>query len=262
MGDKVDLEQYCQLQLKCPGCGGRGMVPWNRLDRVLTCRSCSSWFRMDHAGKLWEIAGEDRPEASIEVGVRSSMSGYQSHQVPLGSKSRKSIWQIRHWHQAILGVFVESNWGLRAAIISGMMTVVVIGYAVFSRNQEMLAQAEQPLPSTLEERAPLLTEAWLSGNTGKMLRLTDSTRDRDLRRWLSRTPPPMTEEEADNRTAAIEIVSIQKHDSSTADVTVRIESLATSKEIIQQQRWVERQGAWYFVPDVLNASKKAPRRYR
>ena len=72
MADKIDLEQYCQLKLTCPGCGGRGIVPWNRLDRVLVCRSCSSWFRMDHGGRLWEIAVEDRPGASIEVSVRSA----------------------------------------------------------------------------------------------------------------------------------------------------------------------------------------------
>jgi hypothetical protein len=95
-----------------------------------------------------------------------------------------------------------------------------------------------------------------------MLRLTESTRDRDLRRWLSRTPPPATIDDADKRTSAVEVVSIQKHDAATADVTVRIESLATAKELVQQQRWVERNGAWYFVPNVANANKKAPRRYR
>jgi hypothetical protein len=177
MADKVDLEQYCQLKLTCPGCGGRGIVPWNKLDRVLVCRGCSSWFRMDHGGRLSEIAVEDRPTGSIEVGVRSSMSGYQSHQVPLeqrSGKSLRSLLQVRRWRQFAIESIVESSWTLRIAIVSCMVMMLVIGYAVLSQNPQMLAQAETPLPDTLEERAPLLAEAWLAGDTGQMLRLTES----------------------------------------------------------------------------------------
>ncbi len=233
-----------QLRLACPKCGGWKLVAWDNLNHLLHCRNCDQWYRVDSA----RLAAVPAPAPSeLEVAVRSGFSEWVKFQRPALSKSQtlhNFVQQSRRW-------LVEHPGRCGGVGLSMVVFVSVLLWAVFhDRGAE--AKEESPLPSGLEARASLLAEAWLAKDTTRMLRLTDPSLDRDLRRWLAYRAPPTTVEETllDKRPTCL-VQSVQPKGSERAEVTVQID-LAPGNDhprtATMKQWWVCRQSNWYFVP--------------
>lgn len=234
-----------RLRVVCPDCGGAGMVRWDRLQGLLYCRGCATYYRINGSGQV-VIAPPPPAATKIRVAVRSYLTGWLEHEAPVPpgttpGRPQPAIPKRRgfHWkglprvpgHQLALG-------GL-------LLTLMVIGLALWGRSSP---PRPRPLPHELESRVRLWAEAWLAEDVGTMLRLTEATHDRALRRWLASTPPPS---HADKWTA-IE-VAIQSRDGRTSNVVVRIGGLdegGPGVGRVLHQRWVEKQGDWFQVPMV------------
>ena len=235
-----------QLRLACPKCAGWKFVAWDKLNHLLHCRNCDQWYRVDSS----RLAAVPAPAPSdLEVAVRSGFSEWVKFQRPALSEShslRNFVQQGRRW-------LVEHPGRCGGFGLSMVVFVSVLLWAVF-HNRGAEAKEESPLPTELEARASLLSEAWLAKDTTRMLRLTDPSHDRDLRRWLANTvPPSMFEETLLDKRPIFIVQSVQPKGNEWAEVTVQID-LAPGDDhprtAAMKQSWVCRQGNWYFVPMV------------
>lgn len=83
-----------------------------------------------------------------------------------------------------------------------------------------------------------------------MMQLTDPAADRAMIVWQTRTPPAWVRRLPDNPSLTIE-VSERRSDSQTAEVEARVWSMELGRRTLPgvlRQRWVEKDGGWYFVP--------------
>jgi hypothetical protein len=88
-----------------------------------------------------------------------------------------------------------------------------------------------------------------------MLRLTDSSHDRELRRWVSYTPPPARSQAA-AQTPKIEVVSVQQRPQGLADVSLQLsmtDALCADRKLPLKQTWLNRKGEWFFLPGTVAA---------
>lgn len=233
-------------------------MAWDKLSHLLHCRNCDQWYRVDSA----RLAAVPPPAPSeLEVAVRGGFSEWVKFQRPARSESlslRNFFQRGRRWlaeHPGRCGGF-------------GLSMVVLISVLLWTAFHDRGAEAkeESPLPGELEARASLLSEAWLAKDTARMLRLTDPSHDRDLRRWLAHTVPPTTIEETplDKRPKVI-VQSVLPKGNEWAEVTVQIDLTPGDvhpRTAAMKQSWVCRQGNWYFVPQDIgrkNAVRGRPR---
>lgn len=227
--------RYCRLKLTCPKCGGTGLIRWDRLDSLLHCHGCTTWFRMVGNGRLVSTAA---PPISIRISSRTGLGQWQDRQVPLATGSTG----LRHRHPLARGK------ALQGLALGGLIASLVLGLGILRRSPSASAIE---LPHSLEERARLLTEAWLDGDVAGMVRLTDVAQDRALRRWIRETPPPASASHPDPQDEGMTVLIGQQEDQ-TAEVLVRITAASvTMREdpgVELRQRWLSRDGDWYFAP--------------
>src|SRR5262249_16179324 len=94
-------------------------------------------------------------------------------------------------------------------------------------------------PTDLEPRIRLLIEAWQAQDVALMVRLTEPAQDRSLRRWLRSNVPPSGTDPID--------FSITRRDTRAADVLLVLGASSAGGHVLRQ-RWIEKQGTWFFVP--------------
>ncbi|MGA2035545.1 MAG: hypothetical protein ABSG68_25125 [Thermoguttaceae bacterium] len=245
-----DEPQECsQLSLACPECGGRAVVAIENLDRRLYCRCCRQWCRVERGG----LTAISTPAivALHEVSVRTGLSEWMREHVPaksmlsrrrpLGRLLRPAYWWPRVLQRA-------RPIGISLALLVGL--VVTLGVSRWSASA---AQPPEQLPPSLDARAPLLSQAWLDQDVSRMLRLTESSRDRELRRWLAGNPAPAGPGDRGDARPTVQLASTQMHDAGKAEVIVRIEvpkATGLPTTILQRQWWCCRAGTWYFLPNV------------
>jgi hypothetical protein len=185
------------------------------------------------------------PPSRIKVAVRTLMSPWRVADVPLRDRWPARL-RPRRW--LAFAAIMVNRFGRRrclaaaGTIVAGIVLVLVI--------RPTPAPAHRAIPTSLEQRVPLLVSGWLEDNMPLMLRLTEAARDRELRLWLSQNSRPRLA--AGNR-PTIEVVRIHRSptDEGAATVVARL-SLGTSTGSIQlpQQRWIQRRDGWYFVPSI------------
>jgi hypothetical protein len=83
-----------------------------------------------------------------------------------------------------------------------------------------------------------------------MLRLTNRSNDRQLRRWFGQSPPPRVGAGVADPPAID--ASVERRQPHYAAMAVKIQPAAgvatTSANLVQRQEWLEQSGVWYFVP--------------
>ncbi|HWB12568.1 MAG TPA: hypothetical protein VG826_25305 [Pirellulales bacterium] len=235
--------EHCQMQVTCPRCGGQGLVPWNRLDRILHCGVCRAWCRLDRFGKPFEVPAPN----GFWIQVRTSFSGWKRARVFLGSEEADEQSEPR----AAGGRTV-------LLVASALAVALAVGGIAMSRPGREVAPAapvKSPVPDSLEGRATLWASAWLARDTGQLLQLVERTRDRDLRRWLLKHPPPTPAEAPPGEPAApprLAVTSTPVRQPNVSDVTLTIETgRSADKPGVTELRqvWYQREGVWYFWPN-------------
>ena len=101
-----------------------------------------------------------------------------------------------------------------------------------------------------------MADAWLAKDLSRMLRLTDTLRDRQLRRWVSITPPPIASRPGEAKAPKIEVVSVHKRPQDMAEVSLQLSMAGPIGEDMKlplKQTWLNRQGEWFFIPGTVAA---------
>ena len=228
-----------RLPMICLNCGAKGAVPRDRLHGLLHCRGCGAFFRLEGCGGLVEVSPPALPPAKLRVAVRSCTSSWEAHDIPDPSQ--------RATRPASLAL--TRGWGWRSITLA-ILTLLVLGVlAVAWARRSPPGQPE--LPRDLEARAKLWGEAWLKRDTSLLVRLTDPTEDRALRRWLAKTPAPDWGTQEGVRGGVTSDITIKPLPGQKAEVTIRIGRLDESNGqsgLMIPQLWAEKQGVWFFIP--------------
>jgi hypothetical protein len=114
------------------------------------------------------------------------------------------------------------------------------------------------LPNVLEERVPLWINAWFAQDLPRLLRLTEPSHDRQLRRWVSYNPPPDDYDIGDLLKSEVRLTSIKPRGSQAVEVTAEIIIAGRSglqKRLLMHQTWRSAAGTWYFVPPFRNGGQ-------
>ena len=236
--------QFCRMEVVCPQCGGRGLVPWDRLDKFLRCRPCAQWYLIDKSGQLVETGHP----ATMSVQVRSSFGGWQQETVSLPQPDARGTAAEASANAGERAGF-DRSWLL--AIAGGVLAgLLAVAFSLRPAPEEQV-QAAAPMPSSLEERALVFAQAWLENDLARLLELTEPSHDRDLRRWTSSERPSAEWASVAAESVEIEVLQIKPRNADVAEVDVRIRATGASggsKEHAQLQHWTKRNGAWFFTP--------------
>ena len=231
---------YCRMQVRCPRCGGQGLVPWDRLNGVLRCGGCGASCRLDAFGKPFEAP----PPTAFFVQVRSWFSEWQHVRVLLGPPRRTDELVRGAWRPNALGAIL-------ASVVA--LAVLVGAFAYWPRPPRPSESPQVSLPTSLDGRATAWLRAWLAHDTAQLLQFVEPTRDRQFRRWLSSRPPPRPIGPEAFDASRYEVESVTRDEPRLADVTVSIQtkhSPRAEKKILLKQVWRQRDGVWYFWPDL------------
>lgn len=231
------------MEVVCPRCGGRGLVPWDQLDKFLRCRPCAQWYLIDKSGQLVETSHP----ATMSVQVRSSFGGWQQATVALPQVTAPNSTPVG----AVAGRRRAGlDWSWMAAIGGGVLTGLLALGLLLKPAPEEEVQAAAPLPNALEERSVVLAKAWLQKDLVRLLELTEPSRDRDLRRWIAAAPPDVEMVAMAAESLQFEVQEVKPRNAEVADVKVRIRGSGAGPgaEHLQSQVWMKRSETWFFAP--------------
>jgi hypothetical protein len=229
------------------------MVAWKNLHHLFFCRGCRQWYRMD--GVRLVPLPHAPPAPPLDLSVRTGFSEWREDRFrPL----RRGAWAPRAIRR--LSTRHRRFW---LTAISLLLACSMAGVWLVHRTATCAAHNDAPLPEKLEDRVLLWREAWTAGNVAQMLRLTEPSRDRQLRRWLSwhRAPLPSTVElrMGEARTSlTVEVAAIAMPGPDLAEVTLQLrpaESGATQLFAIHQF-WTRTSGGWCFFPEVPASARR------
>ncbi len=248
------VESKREVQVVCPRCNSTGYVPWDRLDRVLQCAQCESWYRLDSLAKMIEISP---PDSKLSVSVRTSFSDWRVHDVTVRRQLSPAVRWRSSWRRLDLIKWVSGLSGVQSVSFlgGGVAFVILVGWLMTGMLSAATETSLPPLPVALEDRAPLLAKAWLAKDLPQMLRLTEPARDRELRRWLASTQAPLVKDLTSS--ATVEVASVERG-KGDAKVSVRISQLngsGSQADAMLRQTWVQRDGTWYFLPSAPPTKK-------
>jgi hypothetical protein len=240
--DGSDLARDGYMQLACPSCNAAGMVRWDHLQKLHVCRGCGTCFRSDASGRLETVP----PPRRLRVGVRSCLSEYQDHWAPLPPESpaRRAVRSLLQ--QELVAEVLAYVRAPRVWVPAVLVLLVGIALAVL-----LLRQPAPPaLPRELEPRAQLFGQAYARQDVGRLVEL--SIPEGFLVRWLHATPPPDWLKTAEGAPPPAATVLVQESDDGKARLEIHFETpggdLAAGGGHVLRLDWVQRDGAWLFVP--------------
>lgn len=219
------------------------------LHRLFYCRGCSQWYRLEKT----ELIPAPRPPRVFDLQVRSGLSEWKDDkfQTPIPVRAAQA-WVRWFWKPE------RRLWsaGIAAAVAVGLTAVLV-----YAQRSGTIAKAADRLPDALEERVPLWFDAWLAQDVERMLQLTVPSHDRQLRRWLSRSPLADGCTRRDIAEFRVRLISVALHDNRTASVSSEV--VVFTKDGRQlclpfQQIWVAIHGGWRFVPQTSSRRAAPP----
>jgi hypothetical protein len=252
-----EQQPYWHMQFACPKCQAKGMIPWDRLDRVVGCRRCSTWYRVGRDARLAEIT----PQADMQVAVRGSFTEWRQHRLLAADWANNWLQRGGSLIVKVIEGLLMLSCPMRSLVAGGILAAVIVSAIMASGSREEPAAAAAPLPTELVDRAPLFTEAWLAHDLPQMLRLTEKSHDRQLRQWSAKTPPPSKAATAKLADRIIQ-ARIERRELHKALVAIRIALVSHAgggADFVQHQQWVERDGAWYFLPPLPAVARSRPR---
>jgi hypothetical protein len=137
----------CNVKLCCPNCGSQGNFPWGRLDHLLCCSHCWSWYRLGANGKLDEVPA---PKNFVLGTLRGYKENGRTQTVDVtvsDIKRKRSQVQTRATIEAVRSLNICDKLVLRAA---GLYTVglLIFGFwAAFSVNLHKPAAKRPAAPA-------------------------------------------------------------------------------------------------------------------
>ena len=150
MSTVPDADRYMDMRLAlvCPKCGSSGLIPWEHLDRILYCRRCEVFFRVDPTGMV-EL--EETPEERLSVEVRGISSGWTRH-VAVVDRPLRVGQQIQQ-----SAISLTSSKFVRWAVVV-TTTLWIVGIAMLVRREAPVVERTE-LPTGLDDRAVLFADA-------------------------------------------------------------------------------------------------------
>lgn len=207
------------VRVVCPDCGAEGAVRWDKLGKLLNCKGCGQFYRVNPDGSMVRI-------------VQTKPGTWKEHVPPPTLLERLA----KHRVAAI------------AAACAAILSVLLVRPML----SPVAARAvETPLPTELKDRAELLAKAWVRKDLPLMRRMTEPTLERGMFAWLRRHPPPQYALDPSDEGKSIECEVRESHRGGHAvDVSVRIRcaNAPNAKAVEFAQRWEERDGVWQFNP--------------
>lgn len=228
--------EIASIEIICPACRVSQEIPRERQDGLILCPGCSTFYRMNAAGKLTEIKCER------ERGGERKSPGRQKPRRPSPPFGRSG--------------FSSANLTVTAVVAAVLLGVVVLGAILFRSFTS----------SPLESSGAAVARAWLAQDLPRIKEYTDPDRNGDLERWLELNPPPAFVRPEQDSNPLID-VTVERNDGKTADLAFRIGSSKVSGEplfVVIYQRWMEKDGKWVFAPDSKELQAKRspkPRRF-
>lgn len=238
----------CHLEIVCPTCSTRGLVPWERLDGVLCCSGCWTWFRVGGNGQLAVVDPPAASQGALRLYSRNGPDRTVRLKPELLEEKRQTARQRRRWGPAATRL-VGSRVG---PMIMALLPIAFLGAIIFLGLRWWSKPRIVKLPLELDQRAQVLAESWLKYDTQVMVRLTHRNYRGVTRRWAFDHKPPLSQGRFDRRKAAID-VRILRQDENTAEVQVHVDlsGLTRSPEpIVLRQHWECLEGTWFFKPAV------------
>ena len=170
-----------------------------------------------------------------------------------GGRYRLEKW-CRDWASEIVPALLE--WPRARPVTlacwsTGMALLLLLAIVWYRTPSAEVAAQCRPLPAALEDRAVMLADAWLAKDLRRMLRLTDPSRDRELRGWLMFSPPPSGSRKTEAKESKIKVVSVNRPEKGLAAVTLQLDStdeFPSDLKIPLTQTWMCRAGQWFFLP--------------
>jgi hypothetical protein len=246
MATPSDADRYAsmELALSCPGCGASGLIPWDRLDRVLGCRRCLTMYRVEPHGL---VIFEPPADEEFFVEVRSGASEWQKHKVV--------VYRVPGRMERLRDFLVDlpTHWRGRLALATAAVILISCASAQFASDAQALPAAV--LPDSLPERAIVLAEAVAHRDTNLLIQLTDPSQHRALRIWLAHgndLPKAVPIDSTDIRAELLTKVDA-KRSSDVATTQVLLQVAPDGEEFVLTEQWVRRADTWYFRPARLRS---------
>jgi tetratricopeptide (TPR) repeat protein len=208
------------LRLGCPSCGVKGAIRWDKLGRLHSCRRCSRSFRVDPQGGLREV-------------LRTKDNKWVDKETHRGRSQRARVVQL-----ILRGVLPALG------LAAGILLVIWL-------SSGPAASSEVELPQELLPRAELFTRAWLKKDWPRMRLLVRPGEDRNLYRWTTRHPPPISPISPGLSDPDIPIeVTVLSTQAQGNTIKVRFPNLVGGSgkgpsELVQV--WEKRGSTWFFV---------------
>jgi hypothetical protein len=212
------------IAVRCPRCGETGSVRWDRLDRILSCRGCSRWYRVHRNGTLVEVV--------------STADGR---------------WKEKTAHDATARGQSLRRWSRRTVPLAALM--LVMG-AFFLLGRKTTSAPPEELPRELKPRVELFVQAWLARDIPGMKQFTAATHERAVYSWYKKNQPPRRSDGSEDGVKFgaidVDVKNVPGGDKrARVDIHVReIASASGKNEVRLTLLWEETGDAWYFVPPV------------
>ena len=262
-----------KLQLECPECGTAGLLDLRNLGKKFRCPGCEIWWRMSTGGDLEEA---DAPTGEAPP-VRSKTSGSESKptskSVPSSSKSSPAMPALppaaavpgkgasaataaapprvvgrgrRRKQEG--GLRYLTQWTWTAARTKGGLAFLGVCVIVFLCFVPLLFPSL--FPSELLARSTRAAHAWLARDVEGVKTFAETSEVESVPGWMKAVPPPDLGDQKDTSEVS---VSVDRNDGQSADVVIQVKSTAGNGKsgfYVYRQRWVNKQGTWYVVPDI------------
>jgi hypothetical protein len=252
------------LRLECPQCGAPGRVQAGSLGKVLICKVCSCWLRMDAAGRLTRVEPAGASRAGPKVPPGSKGTGNPTGPAPVKSRPegkppaaesrprptpppsgnrKRPAFAPTPWSEGRLAGLLGSRvrrWTFAAVLLA----LAGLAFSPSFRSSELRTRGEK------------VARAWLHKDFEEVQQFLEPNHDGALSLWLAKNAPPDIEGQDPMVT-----VSVERLDSQTADVLVQVK--ADDKDggparYVFRHRWVEKDGTWYFRPLGILPATAAP----
>ncbi|MBX9679842.1 MAG: tetratricopeptide repeat protein [Gemmataceae bacterium] len=206
------------IRVVCPDCRAVGSVRWDKLGKLLTCKGCGRFYRVNPDGSMAHVIQDKKGK----------------------------------WKELEPGPSWVERLALHRKAVIGVAMAALLLAVYFKSAYPVPAQStEVALPLDLNERAEMMAKAWARKDLPLMRRLTLSSLERGMFSWLRRHPPPNFGLSSLDEMQALTCEVRTRHRTDThADLVVRLRNplAALSKEAEFVQRWEERDGIWFFIP--------------
>jgi hypothetical protein len=211
------MDRKAPARKKCPACGTSSPIHRDHLGAAMQCLHCAKRFRIHSDGQMVEINSRTTGRAP-------------------GSNPALKLTEEGHG---------RAGTRLFACIAAATLVILIAAWALNPTvHREPPAAELRELPTDLTGRGEAMGRAWIMRDFITMHRLTASEREMELRAWLARHPPPVSDKEAVHIQCEAHVLHER---AATAQLAIRIQSAAGVRSEVRQN-WVKEDDRWVFMP--------------